>query len=378
MASGDAPGDDDEEELQRLRWGFDLAGYCVLPGALSADHVSRLNEALDRRRAQWQRSPSLADASDGLRGARSFSGKLASALEARIAPVELLAQLRAVGFPPAHSKRPVVPPDGGAPRSLRGKATVTECRDALASIRMGGPGGSERLTAAEVEALVASCGGELEQGGVVSLGSSRWDVQKMLEWEEPDAAPFRELLSVPDVDHLLRHVLGERYRLMSQPSGLLMDKGSDGHSLHGGAVERQVAGGQREGFSFVGDTIRAGMVVVEFVLADEGPGHGGLVLAPGSHKANLATPRERWPQDGRLPPYLTEVQAQAGDAIVFCEALRHGSLKWRADHQRRVVIMRCVPEHYATDVSLLESGDEWVGRLSAEQRAVLRPAPSRL
>ena len=50
----------------------------------------------------------------------------------------------------------------------------------------------------------------------------------------------RELLSVPDVDHLLRHVLGERYRLMSQPSGLLMDKGSDGHSLHGGAVERQV------------------------------------------------------------------------------------------------------------------------------------------
>ena len=40
---------------------------------------------------------------------------------------------------------------------------------------------------------------------------------------------------------------------------------------------------------------------------------------------------------------VSEVHAEVGDAILFCEACIHGALPWRATHQRRALLYRFNP-----------------------------------
>ena len=71
-----------------------------------------------------------------------------------------------------------------------------------------------------------------------------------------------------------------------------MDKGDGGHYLHGGGVERQDFS---QTYTFKYGQMFCGLTVVEFQLADEGPGDGGLAVIPGSHKANYPSAREAVP-----------------------------------------------------------------------------------
>jgi hypothetical protein len=98
-----------------------------------------------------------------------------------------------------------------------------------------------------------------------------------------------------------------------------MQPGGDGNTLHGGGYDRYRKGGFLEGYQFHSGRMFAGMVVVEFMLADEGPGDGGVAVVQGSHKSNYAAPlslktMERWQQ------HVTEVNTKRGDALIFCEA----------------------------------------------------------
>ena len=70
--------------------------------------------------------------------------------------------------------------------------------------------------------------------------------------------------------------------------------------------------------------IFTGLCVIEYLLADEGPGTGGISVIAGSHKANLTCPAKmlRWEQ---YQEYVTEINAKAGDAIIFSEACTHGN-----------------------------------------------------
>ena len=73
------------------------------------------------------------------------------------------------------------------------------------------------------------------------------------------------------------------------PHLMLSDKGCDGHQLHGGGADRYGKGGFLEGYQYVNGKLFAGMVVVEFMLADEGPGDGGAAVVQGSHKSVCRT-----------------------------------------------------------------------------------------
>ena len=55
-----------------------------------------------------------------------------------------------------------------------------------------------------------------------------------------------------------------------------MDKGCEGGQLHGNFDNAPYF--YREGKIFTG------LIVVEYLLADEGPGDGGICVVPGSHK----------------------------------------------------------------------------------------------
>lgn len=67
---------------------------------------------------------------------------------------------------------------------------------------------------------------------------------------------------------------------------------------------------------YVNGQMYAGMVVCEFVLADEGPGDGGLAVVQGSHKSNVMTP-------GSMSDYsrlVTEVNTKKGAISTDCSA----------------------------------------------------------
>ena len=55
---------------------------------------------------------------------------------------------------------------------------------------------------------------------------------------------------------------------------MMSEKGCDGHQLHGGGADRFAKGGFLEGYQYMDGKLFAGMVVCEFMLADEGPGDG--------------------------------------------------------------------------------------------------------
>ena len=169
--------------------------------------------------------------------------------------------------------------------------------------------------------------------------SHRKDLTGMLGWERPGCEPFRDLLVHPTVTPYLETILGKAFRLDHGPGLIVMETGCEGGTLHGGGVERPDF---CEAYFFKDGRIYTGLTVVEYLLADEGPGDGGVAVVPGSHKANLACPREM--KLGRAyQKHVVEVNGKAGDVVIFTETLTHGTLPWKGDHQRRALLYKFSP-----------------------------------
>ena len=198
--------------------------------------------------------------------------------------------------------------------------------------------------------------------------SRRKDLGGMLAWERPFCEPFRKLLVHPRVKPILEEVLGKGYRLDHGPGLIAMDEGCEGGTLHGGGVER---GDISEAYFYKNDKIYTGLTVVEYLLADEGPGDGGVAVVPGSHKANLACPQSMKFWDSHQE-HVLEVNGQAGDVVIFTETLTHGTLPWTAKHQRRAVLYKFSPGtlSYGSGPHEVAYGD-YIEDMTAEERAVM-------
>ena len=107
----------------------------------------------------------------------------------------------------------------------------------------------------------------------------------LLAWEAPLSGPFRELLDHRAIAPRLDEILGEGHRLDMDPVGIVMDEGDPGGPLHGGGADR--ASFAQSAFWHAG-RFYTGMVVVEFFLAPQGPGDGGLGIISGSHASPQA------------------------------------------------------------------------------------------
>ena len=79
---------------------------------------------------------------------------------------------------------------------------------------------------------------------------------------------------------------------------------------------------------------------------DAGPGDGGFVCVPGTHKTNLssATPADVTTYE-RPAHYVRQPPVKAGDVLIFTEALIHGTWPWNADDERRALIYKYSPGH---------------------------------
>ena len=101
--------------------------------------------------------------------------------------------------------------------------------------------------------------------------------------------------------------------------------------------------------------MRCGLVNCQWFITDQRAGDGGLVLVPGSHKANM------FASDSILG-YETDTEVvhqpdcRAGDLVIFAECTTHGILPWRSANERRTVCYRTTSG--STRLLLLPAGSD--------------------
>lgn len=120
-----------------------------------------------------------------------------------------------------------------------------------------------------------------------------------------------------------------------------------------------------------------GMLSLLAPLTDVGPGDGATMIVPGSHKSDFPHPAQNRTgglSDGSAEQLegAVEVHLKAGDALLFNDALAHGSARRINPGQRRMITIRYVPIMFAHRYGY-EPSAELVARLTPERLAIVRP-----
>ena len=188
----------------------------------------------------------------------------------------------------------------------------------------------------------------------------------------PWGKPYTDLIDNPRVTPYLDAIIGEeKWRLDHVYLDLIRaGKGPIGTRLHGGGSPFRSS----QYYRFEDGEMRNGLSVVAYNLADVGPMDGGFGCVPGSHKSNYAFPND-WREMEELSPIVQRITGPAGTAIIFTEALTHGTLPWTADHERRTLFLKYSPHSTSWSADYYDA-DDFEG-LTERQRAILEPPNDR-
>ena len=182
----------------------------------------------------------------------------------------------------------------------------------------------------------------------------------------------RTLIDYAPIVPYLEELLGSGYRLDHDYVDLIRSgKGPIGTRLHGGAVPFDPG----QSYTFVEGRPRSGLMVVAYNLRDVNPGDGGFGCVPGSHKANLPFP-DAWRElEQDLDGLVRPVPGPSGTAILFTEAMTHGTLPWRGSGERRTLFLKYDPGPMAYGAKYYDR-DRWPD-LTERQRAILESPNAR-
>ena len=188
----------------------------------------------------------------------------------------------------------------------------------------------------------------------------------LIEW----GPVYRDLIDNPRIVPYLEAILDTRFRLDHDYADIIRgDKGPIGSTLHGGATPYD----HTFSYNCHNGRIMCGLTVVAYNLKDVHPGDGGFGCVPGSHKSNYAFPDE-WRNLETVHPFMRSVTGPAGTAVIFTEALTHGTLPWHGD-ERRTVFYKYSPNSISW-YSHYYDADRYDG-LSDHQREILEPPNAR-
>ena len=120
------------------------------------------------------------------------------------------------------------------------------------------------------------------------------------------------------------------------------------------------------------------MVRMVYFLHDVSNEQGAFCVVPGTHKSNFDFPYDS--NDPDREPGVVGLEVQAGDAIFFTEALRHGGLTNRSTQVRKTLHVGYGPhfmmsQNIATMDELPYLTDTTRARLAPAQRDLFRPYP---
>lgn len=182
---------------------------------------------------------------------------------------------------------------------------------------------------------------------------------------------YQALIDQPRVTPYLEGLLGPGFRLDHDYADVIRaGDGPIGTTLHGGGTPFSPA----EYYHCRDGRIHSGLTVVAYNLRDVSPDDGGFACVPGSHKSDFPFP-DGWRDLSAPHPCVRRVAGAAGTAIIFTEALTHGTLPWRGRQERRTVFFKYSPGPLSY-AARYYNADAYPG-LTACQRAILEPPNAR-
>ncbi len=194
-------------------------------------------------------------------------------------------------------------------------------------------------------------------------------------------APFEGLIDHPSwIDHV-KHFVGGEGTFDWHHGPLFIDENfanlrgpGEAIGLHSGGD----IGVKRTLYHYHNGRFNCGQIDILIALNDIGPGDGATMVIPGSHKANLPHPEtERYRMRGEDAAVdkvtgAVEVQLQAGDALLFVDALMHGSSRRSNPGERRIIVYRYGPS-WGNFRHGYQPSPELLARLKPERRAIVQP-----
>ena len=134
----------------------------------------------------------------------------------------------------------------------------------------------------------------------------------------------------------------------------------------------------RNQFRYHSGRYMCGQINILVALTDIGPGDGGTMLIPGSHKSNFTHPdldRHRMRPEGATVEGITgavECHMAKGDALLFVDGLSHGSARRKNEGIRRIFVYRYGPS-WGNFRHGYHPSDELLARLTPERRQIVWP-----
>jgi len=180
---------------------------------------------------------------------------------------------------------------------------------------------------------------------------------------EGDAA-FRPLIDLLPVLDVIQTVSGSSFRLNHTYAIWRWGGGFTGLHMNGTPIIDKCQ------YRCHNEQIISTLTKAVFPMRDAGPDDGCFAVIPGSHKSNFARPWGNHPNEN---PPLIPVPAQAGDCIIFTEALTHGSTVNISGNPRRTLYY-CYSIGWMPDWGSqgLHFSERAMEPLSESQREILR------
>ncbi len=179
--------------------------------------------------------------------------------------------------------------------------------------------------------------------------------------------PFVDLMDHPVVLDYLVELIGRKLRI-DHDYCIFMDKGEQAMALHGGPRLFETD----HWYHYQDGIMRNGLTVATFNLTPAPAGAGGFTCIPGSHKSNYL---RNLPDDvrnfERRPGYVVQPAMDAGDVLIFTEALIHGTAAWTMAHERRTLLYKYSPPHSSWSKSRYDTAA--YPELSDRQRRLMQP-----
>ena len=171
-------------------------------------------------------------------------------------------------------------------------------------------------------------------GAPTISGTGRPDLRDLFQLPAPHNAPFLRMLAHPAIIERLNWMIGAGYRV-TQNTALCHVKGSSGQMLHAGNSNPTDIG---KHFEMVNGRIHTpSSINVAWQLNDVGPGDGGFVVVPGSHKSCYPVPHSVRTCNDRTP--IRHISIRRGSVLFFLAgAVCHGAYRWEAESPRRTAL----------------------------------------
>lgn len=140
---------------------------------------------------------------------------------------------------------------------------------------------------------------------------------------------FEKIAIIPKIQNIISHITSNFFRLNHAVAMIKYKKKTYTH-LHMGNLPNHP-----KIFYFVKNAkIFSNVTKVLFPICNNTEKDGGFAVIPGSHKANFNRPYNNNPKNNKL---LRHVDVKPGDAVIFTEALAHGSMINKTNKVRRVL-----------------------------------------